>query len=709
MIQALRDRGRWFVARRERPLAAVVAILAGLAVFLIATEAFPYHSSNHDEGVYLQQASMLLDGQLGLFPGELADSVRPWFFVDAGDRLYPKYQPIPAAFYALAMAAVGEPRVALAAVAAGNTALVYVLGSMAFDRRVGVLAAAAFALAPMTLVTSSVFLPYAPTTLFNLLFAVLYIRSYRTGSRRTALLAGLAIGVAFFARPFTAVLFAAPFVVHALWELASALRSGAGSNGTITWLRETLTDTPAGRHLATAVVGLAFVGVALSYNAYMTGDPVRFAYEAFAPQDGPGFGHRQILSHSLEYTPLVAIEANSFVLRYLLTRWVFGGLAGAVLAGLGLVLSLRRPALLPGEALPRRLLAGLFVSVPAGNVLFWGNYNILETMSDPADGLLGQFGPFYHFDLLAPAAVFTAAGGVALWRLLRPRIGSAVPDPRVSRVLAAALLVVSLLALVSFNAALAAGPLERNVAHTETYEDAYAPFENRTFENGVVFLPTPYGEWLNHPFQYLRNEPGFDGDVVYVLNREPSADFTVLDAYPDRQLYRYDFRGEWTGDPEDRTVVPTLHPVSVRSSERLSGETVVSVPERVTHATVRVETEAGHRTHDVQNPGEELSIGWSLDGRGVGVTALDGTTVGREPVAVDGSEAVVIQVRLVQSGAGTLTYRQEVTARERGDLIEVVWPPERTVCPVVDDCGREGTYVPEESREGVTFETRLEE
>ena len=63
MIEALRARGRWFVARRERPLAALIAVLAGVAVFLIATEVFPYHSSNHDEGVYLQQASMLLEGQ----------------------------------------------------------------------------------------------------------------------------------------------------------------------------------------------------------------------------------------------------------------------------------------------------------------------------------------------------------------------------------------------------------------------------------------------------------------------------------------------------------------------------------------------------------------------------------------------------------------------------------------------------------------------
>ncbi|PSP46093.1 hypothetical protein BRC69_04445 [Halobacteriales archaeon QH_6_66_25] len=656
---AVLARARSFAARRERVLAAALAVGSGLLVFLIAVELFPYHSSNHDEGVYLQQAELLLSGQFQLYPGEIADSVRPWFFVDAGDRLYPKYQPLPAGFYALAMALLGEPRATLAVVAAGNTALVYVLGSMAFDRRVGLLAAAAFALAPMTLVTSAVFLPYAPTTLFNLLFAVLYLRALRSGRVRTAALAGVAIGVAFLMRPFTALLFALPFLGHA-------------------------------------------------YNTFLTGDPLLFPYEAFAPLDGPGFGYRQILSHSLEYTPAVALQANSFVLRYLLTRWVFAGVLGTALAVVGVVVAFRRPRLPGGDRTPKRLLAGLFVSVPAGNVLFWGNYNVLGRMTDPTDGLLGQFGPFYHFDLLAPMAIFTAAGAVACWRLLRQRIVNAAPNPRTARALAVVLVLGGAVLLVGFNGALASGPMDRNAAQTATYEDAYEPFEDRGLENAVVLLPTPYGEWLNHPFQYLRNDPGLDGEVVYAVDREPSADFSVLDRYPDREYYRYDFRGEWTADPDDRRVTPTLHPIDVRSGTQLTGETKVAVPDRVTHATVRVDTGEGAETRDVDELGETLDFEWRIDTDGVALTSVDGVDVQSGPVAVESPEEVVIQVRLSQRGAGTLTYRQELSVRERGGVIEVVWPPERTVCPIVDDCGREGTYVPEDPRDGIAFETTLE-
>jgi hypothetical protein len=154
-----RLRRRLSALDREEWLAVGVATLSGAVVFFVALVVFPYHSANHDEGVYLLQAAMLLEGQLELQAGALADAFRPWFFIEDGGRLYSKYTPVPAAMYAVSMALFGEPRVTLAVVAAGSTGLVYWLGAMTVDRRVGVVAAALFATAPMTLFTSSVFLP----------------------------------------------------------------------------------------------------------------------------------------------------------------------------------------------------------------------------------------------------------------------------------------------------------------------------------------------------------------------------------------------------------------------------------------------------------------------------------------------------------------------------------------------------------------------
>jgi len=733
-LQAVRSRlpGRLRRAAhpRENLLAGAVAVLAGFAVFLIASDVFPYHSSNHDEGVYLQQAAMLLEGQLQLFPGELADAVRPWFFVADGARLYPKYQPLPAGLYAVSMALFGEPRVTLAAVAAGNVALVYALGSMAFDRRVGLLAAVGFATAPMTLVTSAVFLPYAPTTLFNLAFAVAYLHAHRTGRAASAALAGGAIGVAFLMRPYTAVLFAAPFLVHAVWEVGGTVRERSGGRGLAGLL-----GTPALRRQGlTAVVGLVFVALTLAYNAALTGSPLTFSYEAFAPRDGPGLGRRQLLGHSIDYSLPVALRSNAHVLWYLLTRWVPAGALGTALAVLSLAASTRARRVLPAglaagirsrgddASTARTLLAGLFVTVPAGNLLFWGNYNILATPADPTDGLLGQFGPFYHFDLLAPVAVFGAAGALALWRArgaitrrvgdglagwLAPAPGLPTPAPGWRRLALAAVLVV---ALLSVNAALVAAPLERNAAHTATYEEAYAPVEDREFENAVVFLPTPYGDWLNHPFQYLRNDPGFDGDVVYVMDRDGAGDFEVVDAYPDRTHYRYTYRGEWTADPDDREVTPLLERRSLRAAPLLAGETTVGIPDRVTHARVRLQTSAGQATRTVEDPGDELAVEWSVDAAGARLAAVGGEPV-EATVQTGGTEEVVVLVRLVQPAGETLTYRQATHVRASADGVEALWPPERTVCPLVDDCGREGTYLPDRSSqyEGVSFETRLAE
>jgi hypothetical protein len=68
-------------------------------------------------------------------------------------------------------------------------------------------------------------------------------------------------------------------------------------------------------------------------------------------------------------------------------------------------------------------------------------------------------------------------------------------------------------------------------------------------------------------------------------------------------------------------------------------------------------------------------------------------------------------VTLVQPDGSTLTYRQEASVRATGETVEVIWPPERTVCPLTTDCGREGTYIPDRPDlhfDGVFFDVALE-
>ena len=723
LLRAGHERGRAAGRRalaRARSLdrtpagAVLVAAAAGGLVFLISTTVFPYHSSNHDEAVYLTQAAMLLEGQLELAAGELAEAVRPWFFLQDGGRLYPKYTPVPATMFAASMALVGEPRLTLAAVAAGNTGLVYVLGAMLADRRVGLVAALLFAGSPLALVTSSVFLPYAPTTLLNLLFAVSYLRSVRDRSLIAAGVGGLAAGAAFFSRPYTAVLFAAPFVVHAgsrsLGSLVS-VRAGPGR----------AFPEPARRHGLTAALGGLVVVLALAYNARLTGAWLTFPYEAFAPRDGLGFGDRQILDHSLVYTPELAVRANAHVLWALATRWFVAGPIGTAfaLAGLGLAVGrwvgrgpLARP---PGRLSPIGrtavpLLAGVVGTVCAGNLLFWGNANVLGTMTDPTDGLIAQFGPIYHFDLLAPLSVFAAVALLTGWECLRDLRGSL--SKRVSPGLATTGLLVVLVVLVasaSVTGAVAAAavtqPLDRNADYTDKYESAYAPVEAAEFEAGLVFVPTPYGDWQHHPFQYLRNDPGLDGPVVYALDRGPESTFDVIGAYPNRSYYRYTYQGEWTPDP-DRHVIPKLEPLAIHGGTTVRGATTVGVPDSVERATVRLTTDGGVVEHTTRSVGESLRVGWSVNRTHAWLGAV-GRASTVQPAATD---TLVLTITLTDPDGSTLTYRQAAATQRTAEGVELVWPPDRSVCPLVTDCGTAGTYIPGDEgahRDAVRFETQL--
>jgi 4-amino-4-deoxy-L-arabinose transferase-like glycosyltransferase len=651
-----------------------VAALGALAAWIVTTQLFPHHSLNHDEAVYLQQAAMLLEGQLWLRP-PVEGAFRPWFFVADGGRLYPKYAPVPAAVFAVGEL-LGEARIALALVAAGNLALVAAVTTEVFDRRTGLLAAGFVLASPLFLLNSAVFLPYAPTTLLNLAFAYAYLRADRTGERRLAAGAGAAVGLAFFSRPYTAVLFAAPFVCHALVSLRREGRPALA------------------RQSVTAALGLAGVAVALAYNATVTGSPLTFPYEAFAPRDGLGFGLRRILDHEVVYTPELAVRANARVVRLLFTEWVAGGALGSLLAAAGLASALRRRT--PRAA----VLAGLAGTVVVGNVYFWGNYNVLGALEVPGDGLVAALGPYYHFDLLLPTAAFAAVGALRAAGVASTLARRHLED-RHARVAVALLVVGSVGAAGAVTAENLEGPVEENAAATATYERAYAPFAGGPPANAVVLVPDPYGDWLNHPFQPLRNDPGFDGRAVYALDDRP---FAVASAFPDRTLYRYVYRGAWApteGSPE----AARLQRVESVSGREVRFRTTVGVPAGAESVTARVATDEGSAYSVVTNPDEAVTLHATVtDGRarlGGDVRSVDDRTA---PVA--GRETVRLTVFVDYGAGGGFTYRFDLPVDAEGDRVRVLSPRvERCLDPRT--CGGAAAHVPETAPDGVFVRTEL--
>ncbi|QSG09285.1 ArnT family glycosyltransferase [Halapricum desulfuricans] len=658
---------------RWRIAVALLAAIGGATVLLLATRVFPYHSLNHDEGVYLQQARMLLDGQLFLRP-PVPEAFRPWFFVESPEGMYSKYSPVVPALYAPALA-LGVPRATLALVGAGIVALVTAIGAELFDRPTGLLAGVAVLASPLFLINAATFLPYAPTTLLNLLFAFSYLRADRTGSRRLAAAAGGAIGLAFFARPYTAVLFAAPFVLHALWTLRTRERD--------VWLRQ----------VTVAVVGLVGVAAALGYNAVVTGSALEFPYHAFAPRDGVGFGTRELLGREIEYTPELAARSNARALETFARDWAPAGLLGVATAAVGLVVALRRRT-------PRRLaLAGLVVSIPVGEAYFWGTLNVLGEIGDPGDGLIASLGPYYHFDLLVPLSLFAAlalrTAGSRAWTVLDRRL-----DPH--KALSASLALAAVVAAVGGAAVVttATDPIDRNRAVTDHYEAAYEPFEEQSFENALVFLPQPYGPWLNHPFQPLQNDAGYDGPAVYALEERP---FEVVDSFPDRNLYRYSFRNPWppiAGEP----VEPRLRPIRLAEGDAVSLSIAAGLPTYAQSVSIVLESDDS-RERTAVAAGDELALALAV---GDGAATLDGPGI-EQPVRVPVEGRATVDLELfVDYGTGAgFSYALSLPV-ETGDGTTRALSPRLQLCELAHRCDGAAAYVPGETRQGQFLHTTFE-
>ncbi|MEF8899865.1 MAG: glycosyltransferase family 39 protein [Halovenus sp.] len=659
---------------RDRRATLLLAVLTGVAVYLIGEGVFPHYTANHDEAVYLQQAEMLLEGELTMTP-PVAESFRPWFFVAEDGVLYPKYTPVTAGLFALG-GLVGSYRLALAVLAALAVALIKGVVSEVFDDRTGLLAAGSLALSPLFVVQAAVFLPYVPAFVLNLLFAWAYLRADRTGDRGFAALAGGAIGFSFWARPYTAVLFAAPFICHALWTLRTLDRQ--------TVLRQSLT----------AALGLAGVAVALGYNAVVTGDPLLFPYEAFAPRDGPGFGTRELLGYERNYTPALALEATARNLWQYSTQWAPAGFVGTAVAAIGAGAVLRRPQ----RRTDPRVLAvlGTLVTIVAGNVYFWGTLNVLGDLSNPNDGLISILGPYYHVGLLLPLVTLGAVGITWLGGVtgrLRTRLGGDA-----TRVLTAGGVVAVLLVAGATVGAIAA-PLADNYGTTQEYERAYEPIERSSFDHDLVFLPTPYGDWLNHPFQPLRNDPDFDGEVVYALKHR---EFAVVDAFPDRTLYRYTFRGEWapfTG----RSVTPLLREIDHVSGQRVRLDLTMGVPDGAGIVELRASV-------DGEGDSTAAALGGDIDAT---VVASGGNISVRSPsfernltVAHDGESPLRLVTYVGYGALGGFEYVTRLPLlREDGEYRAL--SPYLEVCRVPSRCGGEAAYIPGQHRAGVSMNATL--
>ncbi len=518
--------GRWLV----RTVPFVLGVIAFGLVLLTSQTIFPYLSNNHDEGVYLFHARMLEQGKLWMEPPAHGEFFNAWFIVNDGHKVYPKYSPVFPALLTAADIMFKDMRVALALIGAGVVVAFYFVGLELYRRPVALLGGIFLMFSPLFLVQASIFLAYMLSFLFNLFFLLFFLKAIRNKGWTYPLLAGACIGLGAFARPYSALLFALPVAAYAGYLLAQKRMSV--------------------RTAALLVAGaVPFLAVTLGYNSLMTGNPLLFGYNAYEPADKLGFGIRRFAPGlpDIVYTPVDALHGIIVRLESL-PFWVFGGPLLVVLAAI----ALKRRRLRAQEI----LLAGIAGAVVLGSALYWGN-NPVSTRE-----LLDDMGPFYYVDLLLPLCLLGARGFFDAVRLLhRPwrRGHRAASEASQSGAppLTTAVMLALVLPLAAANAYLLWRALDVNFRYTIKHAAIYSPFVNGRLESALVFLPTPYGPFIHHPFGYLLNDPSFNGPVVYARNLG-NENLELMKTMPERRTYVYQYQGKFSERAEDVAPVSLL-------------------------------------------------------------------------------------------------------------------------------------------------------
>ena len=497
----------------------IIGLGAAALVFGLGLWLFPRSSPISDERVYVQEALSIEAGHLTL-PAAFHPDHDPFFTYpnDRGELMF-KYPPAWPAVLALADLATGTTRSAIAVVA---LALVTGVGAFAWEltrrRRVSLLSAALVAACPLVLVLGATRLAYGFSAALLVWASTLIVRAARTRGAVPAVAAGALGGLAFFARPFDAVLFLAPVVVWAAWDRR------VGGVGLV-------------RLGALAAVGAAPpLGLLLWTDRRITGSAFTMPYMAVGPHDLPGFGPRLDV-HAGRPFDFTFAKGLSTLGRGLWSSlaWMPLSVVGGAILLIGLSTVRRRTAF---------LLAALSAVIPLGYVFFWGAWNGYERL-----GTTQLVGPMYYVPAVIPVVVLGAA---ALARLPRP----------------------AALALAVVGLGSGALLVRSSIGRLEDFRTRFD--DGATTISSLERAAKPEGVLLIEQADSLRdgvpiyNDVHLSGPVVAATDR-PGRAAQLLQRFPDRASFRFEHRYVLAGRPGTTTDVDGLglHRQSVITRLRL--------------------------------------------------------------------------------------------------------------------------------------------
>ncbi|MGI9023294.1 MAG: hypothetical protein ACR2HV_08715 [Acidimicrobiales bacterium] len=476
----------------------LLALASAAAAVLISRLVFPFLSVDNDDAITRLQADAIAHGHLFVPTLGLPDALRPWLAAVVDDQFVLKYAPVVPVMIAASQVVTGGPGLYLALLAGGTVAMTYLLAVEVLGNRTEALVAAALvAASPLVVVQSALLLSYLPTLLFLETFAWGLIRGVATSRRSLLALSGLALGTAFFARPYDALIFGLPLLAWAFVRRAP--------------------NRPSPRLTASLVLpALAPVAGLLAFNAAATGSPFRPPFAFLEPSDAMGFGVRKLYATDPPHR-FGLVEGLQGVARHgaHFDVWAAGGL---VLVFLAVVTVARRRVSGVGWAL-----VAVGVLVPVSYIVFWGPWNATVLWEGTR-----YVGPFYFLPVILPLALFGGRGLVDVFR--RQRLAGVL--------ITGAIVVLSATALV--------GILRDNVGFTRQNR-SLAQLVDRHGPDQLVFttLPTPF---LMHPTAVVANRWDAGGPIVYAVERG-DADIDAAQRMPNRTPYRLRFTDDFR-DPD---------------------------------------------------------------------------------------------------------------------------------------------------------------
>jgi 4-amino-4-deoxy-L-arabinose transferase-like glycosyltransferase len=535
---------------------------------------FPFYTNNHDEGVYVFQAKVLAEGKLFLPANQHNDFFKAYFTVNKDNRAIFKYAPVHAAFLALGLFLFGSMQATLGFVAAGNVLLLYLLSWELYRQsRLAIVAAAFCLFSPFFLIQSATFLSYTTALLLHLSFAVLLLRGFRRQSPLLLFGAGFSLGLAFFARPYDAILFAIPLGVLFVGLNMPTLKRSKNLLGLL-------------KQGAWMLLGFSPVfGLVLAYNSFTTGHPFYFPYWLWDPQDTPGFGIRGHRGDFVYDLPAAVEALRISMLQF--NVWIFGG---SIL--LGLVLWQLITHRICWRELSLLLLLLIF---PIGYFFHWGSYSLAVRWGD-----VTYLGPRYYLPSLVPVVILGAQAWLNLSKL----------KPILARFLIIIMLLVS--------GGLLLWHIAQNYAYTREYRAIYRPFIEQQLDQALVFLPPLEAPMLIAPFTYLQNSPTLDGPVLYAVNRD-NQNFTLLDAYPERTPYRFEYYGPYTKTPNDNPET-ALVKLKRRQVDSFAQRLKITNPTDNPYIFIEVLNNGQAETYlldDSSTPGKQYAVEWNISSKNI--------------------------------------------------------------------------------------------